>query len=43
MLADQEFATTFRYWEGLVRARGRAAGGAISARGFVELTGYPVR
>ncbi len=42
MLADQEFAATFRYWEGMVHAQGRAAGEAISARGFVELTGYTV-
>ena len=41
MLADQEFTATFRYWEGLVRAQGRATDQAISARGFVELTGYP--
>jgi len=42
MLADQEFAATFRYWEGMVRAQGSAAGNPITARGFVELTGYPL-
>ncbi len=40
-VADQEFAATFRYWEGMVGASGTAAGEAIRARGFVELTGYP--
>lgn len=40
MLADQELAATFRYWEGIVRGSGVAAGEAITARGFVELTGY---
>ncbi len=40
-LADQEFAATFRYWEGMVSASGTAAGRAVRAHGFVEMTGYP--
>ncbi|MCM0083105.1 carotenoid 1,2-hydratase [Geomonas sp. Red32] len=37
-LADQELATSFRYWEGAVESRG--AGGSPSGSGYLEMTGY---
>jgi predicted secreted hydrolase len=40
LLADQELHGTFRYWEGAVAVRGRAAGQPVSGHGYVELTGY---
>lgn len=39
-LADQELATSFRYWEGAVAVSGTAGGGSAAGRGYVELTGY---
>src|SRR5262249_54410751 len=36
LLADQELDVSFRYWEGAVRAEGPA----LSAHGYLELTGY---
>ena len=43
VIADQELVTTVRYWEGAVDVSGRAAGHAVSGRGYVELTGYAQR
>jgi predicted secreted hydrolase len=40
VLADQELATTPRYWEGAVDARGQRAGRELAGRGYVELVGY---
>lgn len=40
LLADQELATTPRYWEGAVSATGTSAGRRTAARGYVELVGY---
>ena len=40
VIADQELFTTVRYWEGAVDVVGTHNGGAISGRGYVELTGY---
>ena len=37
---DQELDVGFRYWEGTVTAEGTSAGRPVSARGYVELTGY---
>src|SRR6185436_395164 len=46
-LADQELVTGGAvgvvYWEGAVRASGRAGGKKIAGRGYVELTGYTGR
>ena len=40
-IADQELPLSFRYWEGTVSARGTGeGGGAVTGRGYVELTGY---
>ena len=39
-LADQELDLTFRYWEGAVRATGRAGGRPVGGVGYVELVGY---
>lgn len=39
-LEDQEFAHSFRYWEGAVGATGRHAGARVEAEGYVELAGY---
>lgn len=39
-LPDQELALTVRYWEGAVRAEGRASGRPIAGMGYVELVGY---
>jgi predicted secreted hydrolase len=40
LLADQELDLSFRYWEGAMRVGGRAAGAAVTGRGYLELTGY---
>ncbi len=40
LLADQELAATFRYWEGAVAVGGRADGRPVAGRGYVELVGY---
>ena len=43
-LPDQEMntalSTGIHYWEGLVRAKGKRDGIAVSGEGYVELTGY---
>lgn len=43
-LADQEMntpgTTGVNYWEGLVRAKGKKDGQAVTGEGYVELTGY---
>jgi predicted secreted hydrolase len=43
-MREQELITTsstgVAYWEGAVSARGMARGGNVSARGYVEMTGY---
>jgi len=39
-LPDQELALAVRYWEGAVRATGRARGQPIAGTGYVELVGY---
>ena len=40
VMADQELATSPRYWEGAVDVNGRRAGTAVTGRGYVELVGY---
>jgi predicted secreted hydrolase len=40
LLADQELATTPRYWEGAVDVSGQRAGRSVRGRGYVELVGY---
>jgi predicted secreted hydrolase len=40
LLPDQELRLSLRYWEGAVAARGTHGGRPVSARGYVELTGY---
>jgi predicted secreted hydrolase len=44
LLADQELVTSastaVTYWEGAVAGNGNAAGHAVTAEGYVELTGY---
>lgn len=40
LLAAQELLISFRYWEGAVTATGTHAGRPVTARGYVELTGY---
>jgi predicted secreted hydrolase len=40
LLADQELRLSFRYWEGAVAASGTHGGRPVTARGYVELTGY---
>jgi predicted secreted hydrolase len=40
LLADQELPLSLRYWEGAVAARGTHGGHPVTARGYVELTGY---
>ena len=39
-LADQEWRTAVRYWEGAVKARGTSGGEPVEGEGYVELTGY---
>jgi predicted secreted hydrolase len=40
ILADQELNVSFIYWEGAVQVSGEKNGVPITARGYVELTGY---
>jgi predicted secreted hydrolase len=40
LLADQELDLAVRYWEGAVRAEGRADGHPVGGAGYVELVGY---
>ena len=40
LLAAQELLLSFRYWEGAVNATGTHGGRPVTARGYVELTGY---
>ena len=40
LLADQEVALSYIYWEGAVQINGLKAGIPISGLGFVEMTGY---
>jgi predicted secreted hydrolase len=40
LLAAQELRLSFRYWEGAVIASGTHVGRPVTARGYVELTGY---
>ena len=40
VLADQELATTPRYWEGAVDVRGTRSARPLEGRGYVELVGY---
>lgn len=40
LMADQEMAVSFVYWEGAVTVTGNKAGGAVTGLGYVELTGY---
>jgi predicted secreted hydrolase len=37
---NQELYHAVRYWEGMVRAHGTRAGRAVTARGYLEMTGY---
>jgi predicted secreted hydrolase len=40
LLDDQELRLSFWYWEGAVTASGTHGGRPVTARGYVELTGY---
>jgi len=40
VLDQQELDTTVRYWEGAIDARGRRGDQAVTAEGYLELTGY---
>jgi predicted secreted hydrolase len=40
LLANQELAVSYTYWEGAVRVEGQRAGRAVQGHGYVELTGY---
>ncbi len=40
LLRDQELDASVRYWEGAVEATGRHLGKPVSARGYLEMTGY---
>lgn len=40
LLADQELPLSLRYWEGAVAATGSHGSHPVTARGYVELTGY---
>jgi len=40
LVADQELAVSYAYWEGAVRVEGQRAGRAVHGHGYVELTGY---
>jgi len=42
-LEDQEFAHSFRYWEGAVRASGELEGAPLGGHGYLELAGYDGR
>lgn len=39
-IPNQELNLTFRYWEGAVDVEGEGPDGAVTGRGYVELTGY---
>ena len=39
-LNDQELDLSARYWEGAVRAKGRAGGEKLTGQGYLELAGY---
>jgi predicted secreted hydrolase len=43
LLPDQELPLSLRYWEGAVAAHGTHDGRPVTARGYVELTGYEPR
>lgn len=40
LIPDQEMNVSFVYWEGAVAATGTLDGAPVTARGYVELTGY---
>jgi len=40
LVRDQEIDLSVRYWEGAVRATGRAPAGPLNGDGYLELTGY---
>ncbi len=40
-LAQQEFTTSFTYWEGAVQVEGQFQKQTIEGQGYVEMTGYP--
>nr|MBP6440042.1 carotenoid 1,2-hydratase [Caldilineaceae bacterium] len=40
LIPDQEMNVSFVYWEGAVDAAGTLGGEPVTARGYVELTGY---
>jgi predicted secreted hydrolase len=40
LLAGQELNVSATYWEGAVAFHGRRAGQPVSARGYIEMTGY---
>jgi predicted secreted hydrolase len=40
ILANQELAVSFRYWEGAVDVTGTRRGQPIAGRGYLEMTGY---
>jgi predicted secreted hydrolase len=40
LLADQELAVSFRYWEGAVDVAGTRSGRPLTGRGYLEMTGY---
>lgn len=40
LLADQELAVSYTYWEGAVRVEAERAGQPVSGNGYVEMTGY---
>jgi predicted secreted hydrolase len=40
LIPNQELNVSTTYWEGAVQGEGTAGGQAITARGYVELTGY---
>jgi predicted secreted hydrolase len=40
LLADQELNVSTTYWEGAVALHGSRQGRPVSARGYIEMTGY---
>lgn len=40
LMADQELNVSTIYWEGAVKFTGSAAGDPVTARGYIEMTGY---
>lgn len=40
VLAGQELAVSFRYWEGAVDVKGARRGKPVAGRGYLEMTGY---